>query len=242
MDKSVIVTGGGYGIGRASCVMLAQEGWKVVTVDRDAERNAGTVAAVIAAGGQARAVNGDVSLSTTAAEAIATARELAPLRALVCAAAMRHSGTVVDITETQWDETLAACLRGVFVFAKAAVPEIAAAGGGAVVTFSSQSALVHQGNIAYASAKAAIEAFTRSLAADHLKQHIRANVIVPPFTVTGMTEQYGDAGIAARDERSPSGRAARPDDLARLVRYLVSEESAMLTGGIFGTTLPLPVR
>ena len=96
--------------------------------------------------------------------------------------------------------------------------------------------------IAYASAKAAIETFTRCLAVDHAHDRIRANAIVPPFTVTGMTEHVPSSVLAERDDRSPSGRAARPEDIARLVRFLVSDDSATLTGGLFGTTLPIPTR
>lgn len=242
MDRVIIITGGGYGIGRAASVLLASEGWRIVTVDRNAERNAETVAAVEAVGGRARAVEGDVADSATAAAACATAGELGPLRALVNAAAMRHPGTVVELTETQWDETIATCLRGTFVFAKTAIPHIAAAGGGAIVNFSSQSAYVHKGQIAYASAKAAIETFTRCLAVDHLEQRVRANAIVPPFTHSGFTEHLTSEQMADHDKRSPSGRVAQPDDLAPLVRFLVSDDSATLTGGIFGTTLPISSR
>jgi NAD(P)-dependent dehydrogenase (short-subunit alcohol dehydrogenase family) len=242
VPQVAIITGGGYGIGRASCALLAAEGWRIVTVDRDTAHNAETVRAVAAHGGEAVAVDGDVADGATAAAACRAAERLGPLRALVNAAAMRHAGTIEAITEAQWDETLAACLRGTFVFSKAAVPALAAAGGGAIVNFSSTSAYVHAGMIAYASAKAAIETFTRCLAVDHQHQRIRANAIVPPFTVTGMTEHYPAAALAERDARSPSGRAARPDDVARLVRYLVSDDSATFTGGVFGTTLPMATR
>lgn len=241
-QRVVILTGGGYGIGRASCLLLASEGWGIVTVDRNAERNAETVRAVEALGVPARAVEGDVADAATAAAACREATALGPVRALVNAAAMRHSGSILEITEQQWDETLSTCLRGAFVFSKAAIPLIAEAGGGSIVNFSSQSAYVHKKNIAYAAAKAAIEAFTRCLAVDHLALHIRANAIIPPFTLTGMNESYPAAMLAERDEQSPSGRAARPEDLAQLVRFLVSDESATLTGGIFGTTLPLAAR
>jgi NAD(P)-dependent dehydrogenase (short-subunit alcohol dehydrogenase family) len=242
LDRIALITGGGYGIGRAACTLLASEGWGIVTVDRDAARNADTVRAVEAAGGRARAVEGDVADSTTAAAACEEALRLGPLRALVNAAAMRHPGSILEITELQWDETLSACLRGTFVFSKAAIPQMAASGGGAIVNFSSPSAYVHKGMIAYASAKAAVEAFTRCLAVDHVHQRIRANAIVPPFTVTGMTESQSQAALTAHDERSPSGHAARPEDIAQLVRFLVSDESATLTGGIFGTTLPIGTR
>jgi NAD(P)-dependent dehydrogenase (short-subunit alcohol dehydrogenase family) len=242
MPNVAIVTGGGYGIGRAACILLAGDGWSIVTVDRNVERNAETVRAIGERGGHATAVDGNVADAAVAEAACRQAERDGTLRALVNAAAMRHAGSIVEITEAQWDETLDTCLRGTFVFAKAAIPRMAAGGGGAIVNFSSPSALVHPGMIAYASAKAAIETFTRCLAVDHVHDRIRANAIVPPFTVTGMTEHVPAAVLAERDDRSPSGRAARPEDIAQLVRFLVSDDSATLTGGLFGTTLPIPTR
>lgn len=237
-----ILTGGGYGIGRASCELLARDGWAIVSVDRDPARNAETARLVQALGVPAAAVDGDVGQSSTAEAAVRAAAALGPVRALVNAAGMRHAGSILDITEEQWDETLGACLRGSFVFCKAAIPLIAQAGGGAIVNFSSQSAYVHRKNVAYSAAKAGIEALTRCLAVDHLHQRIRVNAVVPPFTLTGMTGNVSAEVLAERDDQSPSGHVARPEDVARVVRFLVSDESGPFTGGIYGTTLPIGMR
>jgi NAD(P)-dependent dehydrogenase (short-subunit alcohol dehydrogenase family) len=92
--------------------------------------------------------------------------------------------------------------------------------------------------IAYASAKAAVEILTRCLAVDHLHDGIRVNAVIPPFTVTGMTEHYAPERLAVMDANSPSGHAARPSDIAKIVRFLVSDESATFTAGLYGGVLP----
>jgi NAD(P)-dependent dehydrogenase (short-subunit alcohol dehydrogenase family) len=232
-----IITGGAYGIGRAAGRLLARDGWHIVSVDRDGARNAETVDAIRWSGGHAHAVTGNVADAALASEACDVAQRAGTLRALVNAAAMRHAGTIADITEAQWQETFAACLHGPFVFCKAAIERMTASGGGAIVNFSSPDAEGRRAMIAYASAKAAIETFTRCLAADHLSAGIRVNAIIPPFTITGMTEHYPAERIAEMDARSPSGRAARPEDIAELVRFLVTPVSATLTGGMYGGAL-----
>jgi NAD(P)-dependent dehydrogenase (short-subunit alcohol dehydrogenase family) len=233
-----VVTGGGYGIGRAVCTTLAADGWHLVVFDRDAERASETVASIRAAGGSAESSVGDVADSAAAEAACAAADRAGTLRALVNAAAMRHAGSIVEITQAQWDETLDTCLRGTVVFSKAAVPRLTANGGGSIVNFSSPDAAGRKGMIAYATAKAAIDTFTKCLAVDHVRDHIRVNAILPPFTLTGMTESYPADRLARMDENSPSGRTARPDDIAHLARFLVSADSATLTAGIFGGALP----
>lgn len=240
MPNVAIITGGGYGIGRASALLLARDGWHVVSVDRNPVRNAETADAIRAAGGHAHAVNGDVADAATAGHACDVAERDGTLRALVNAAGMRHAGTIADISEEQWHETLAACLHGPFVFCKAVIARMTASGGGgSIVNFSSPDADGRRAMIAYASAKAALETFTRCLGVDHLAAGIRVNAIVPPFTITGMTEHYSVERLAEMDARSPSGRAARPEDIAELVRFLVSPQSATLTGGMYGGALPV---
>jgi NAD(P)-dependent dehydrogenase (short-subunit alcohol dehydrogenase family) len=239
MSRVALVTGGGYGIGRAVCKLLSDGGWSIVSFDRDPERSAETVAAIRAAGGDARRFVGNVADAEAAEAACAfTEAEGGVLKALVNCAAMRHAGTILQITPEQWTETVDACLTGTFLFCRAAVARMKASGGGAIVNFSSTDAVGRKGMIAYATAKAAIENFTRCLAADHLHDRIRVNAVIPPFTVTGMTEHYPPERLAQMDDASPSGRAARPTDIAHLVRFLVSDESATLTAGVFGGAVP----
>jgi 2-hydroxycyclohexanecarboxyl-CoA dehydrogenase len=239
LKKVAIVTGGGYGIGRASCRLLAEDGFSIVSFDANAEHNDETVAELRALGADAYGLTGDVAQPQAAEAACALAEaDGRSLTALVNCAAMRHAGTIIDITPEQWIETVGVCLYGTAFFCRAAILRMKANGGGSIVNFSSGDATGRKAMVAYASAKAGVEILTRCLAADHLRDGIRVNAVIPPFTVTGMTEHYAPERLAVMDANSPSGRAAHPEDIAKIVRFLVSDESATLTAGLYGGVLP----
>lgn len=238
MTKTCIVTGGGYGIGRAVCELLAADGWAIVCVDLNAERAAETVARIEERGGAARAIGGNVTELSTATRARAMAEDaFGGISALVNCAAMRHPGSVTDITEAQWDETVDVCLKGTFLFCHAIVPSIKAAGGGAIVNFSSGDAVGRRGMVAYSVAKAGVEALTKCMAVDYLADRIRVNAVVPGFTLTGMTEHYPAQRLDEMAAASVTGRVQQPQDVAQLVRFLLSPEADTLTGGIHGGVL-----
>lgn len=236
---TAIVTGGGYGIGRAVCVELAQDGWSLVVVDRDATRANESVVLARAQGARAEAVVGDVTNPLTAESAVRVAREqFGGLAGLVTCAALRHVGRITDISAQQWDETLKVILYGAFHFCKAAVPAMEAGGGGSIVNVSSPDAYGRRGMIAYAAAKAAVNALSTCLAADHIGSRIRVNTVLPGFTLSGMTEHYPKARLDRAGEHTVAGRAGTPEDAARLVRFLMSKSGETFTGGVFGH-LPL---
>ena len=233
--RTVIITGGGYGIGRATSLALAAEGWKIAIVDRDGARARETEALVREAGGVARAFECDVT-DARAAEAIVEDldRTSGPVKGLVTCAAMRHAGPITAITGEQWDETVGVILKGVFVYCKAVIARMIPGGGGTIVNVSSPDAYGRKGMVAYASAKAAVNALSLCLAADHLADRIRVNVVLPAFTLSGMTEHYSDDRLQEGADRSASGRGATPDDPAQLIRFLLSPAGETFTGGIFG--------
>jgi NAD(P)-dependent dehydrogenase (short-subunit alcohol dehydrogenase family) len=232
--RVAIVTGGGYGIGRAASRLLAADGWSLVIVDVDIGRAQETERAIRGAGGIALAVTGDVSDAATAAAAVEQARGLGPLGGLVTCAAMRHEGIITAITPAQWDETVGVVLRGVFLFCQAAIPDMIANGGGAIVNVSSPDAYGRKAMVAYAAAKGGVNSLTLCLAADHAKDRVRVNAILPGFTLTGMTEHYAEERIRSVASRSVAGRPGQPEDIARLIRFLLSEDGATFTGGMFG--------
>ena len=240
--KAVIVTGGGYGIGRAITRLLAAAGWTVVIYDRDRDRAAETQRLTHDAGGTCAIIAGDVTDAAQIAQAISwTLQTYGRIDALVNNAAMRYTGTILDVTEEQWDQTVAVCLKAPFLFAKAVIPHMIAAGGGAIVNVSSPDAFGRRGMIPYAAAKGGLNTLTLCLAADHLQHHIRVNAVLPGFTVTGMTEHYPPERLREVGARTVAGRPGQPEDVAYLVRFLLSEEAATITGGIFGG-LPLAQR
>lgn len=236
---TAIVTGGGYGIGRAACQMLSAEGWSLIVVDRDANRASETVASVRSAGGRADCVIGDVTQPGTAAAAVGAAQaSFGRVRGLVTCAAMRHVGRITEITTEQWDETLKVILYGAFNFCKAVVPEMIAAGGGSIVNVSSPDAFGRRGMVAYSAAKAAVNALTTCLAADHVEDHIRVNAVLPGFTLSGMTEHYAEERLRKAGSLTVAGRPGMPEDAARLIALLMSKAGETFTGGVFGN-MPL---
>ena len=230
-----IVTGGGYGIGRAVCQALAADGWSLIVVDRDATRASESVALVCATGARAEAVVGDVTDPATAEAAVRAAKEnFGGVAGLVTCAAMRHVGRITDISAQQWDETLKVILYGAFNFCKAVVPAMMAAGGGSIVNVSSPDAFGRRGMIAYSAAKAAVNALSTCLAADHIEDRIRVNTVLPGFTLSGMTEHYPTERLYKAGAQSVAGRAGTPEDAARLIRFLMSKSGETFTGGVFG--------
>jgi NAD(P)-dependent dehydrogenase (short-subunit alcohol dehydrogenase family) len=241
-DFTAIITGAGYGIGRATAQLLAADGWQLLLIDCNEGLVQETTRLVREAGGRADALVGDVTNASTFSDAIRHVRaSSAPLKGLVTCAAMRHAGSIADISEAQWDETVSVVLKGVFLACKAAVPEMKANRGGSIVNVSSTDAHGRRSMIAYASAKSAVETLSLCLAADHLADRIRVNVVVPSFTLTGMTEHYSQERLSEIAGRSVAGRVAEPNDPAQLISFLMSAEGETFTGGIFGAQ-PLPAR
>lgn len=239
-EGTVIVTGGGYGIGRAASLALAGDGRKIAVVDIDAARAEEVALAITANGGAAIAITGDVSDPTHAEAAVAEAGgRLGLVTGLVTCAAVRIGGTILDVTHEQWQRSLRIGLDGVFNFCRAVIPGMKQAGGGSIVNLSSPSAYGRRGLVAYSATKAAVNVLSQCLAADHFDDRIRVNVVVPGFVMTGMTENYPAEKIARAVAHSVSGRAGTPEEVAEIVRFLMSPAGESFTGGVFGG-LPLP--
>lgn len=232
-----IVTGAGNGIGRATVLALVEDGWRIVAVDRDADKIAETGGIV---GSAVATLVGDVADPATAEAAVALAQErFGPLTGLVNCAAVRVPGRITDVTAEQWRTSFAVTVDGVFNFCKAAIPAMQAAGGGSIVNISSPSAYGRKKLVAYSSTKAAVNVLSACLAADHLEDRIRVNVVIPPFTLTGMTEDYPQDKLRIILDQTPTGRASTPEEIAAMVRYLMSTAGEGFTGGVFGS-LPVP--
>lgn len=240
-ERTVIVTGGGYGIGRAASLLLARDGWSVLVADIDATRADETVRIIVEAGGRALAAVGDVRDAEFAERCVAHAGALAPVKGLVTCAAARCSGPITATSPEEWDRTVGIVLYGVFNFCRAVVPVLINSGGGTIVNVSSPDAYGRKGMVAYSAAKGAVNTLSLCLAADHLPDRVRVNVVLPPFTVSGMTEHYSAARIAEVATRSVAGRPGMPEDTAHLIRFLMSDEAATITGAIMGG-LPAATR
>ena len=243
--KVAIVTGAGstpgpgIGTGKASAVVLAREGARVLLVDLYPERAEETRKMILDEGGTAEVFGADV---TKAAEAEAMVRaavdSFGTLDILVNNIGLAAVGTVVDTTEEAWDRSMDINLRTAFLASKYAVPVMAAKGGGSIVNISSISALRGDGTVAYSAAKGAMIAMTVDMAYSHGRQGVRVNAIAPGHITTPMVMSVSAPGPRAdfmNQMRSEAGLLGTPGtgwDVGWAVGFLASDEARWITGAV----------
>ena len=236
MSKVALVTGGSRGIGRSIAEALAAAGYAVVVnfASRPGDADA-TAAAITAGGGTAAALQADVSDAAAVARMFATVDErFGRLDALVNNAGIgRRVDRLTDIDGETWRRTLAVNLDGAFFCMRAAIPRLQAAGGGRIVNISSGAA--HTGGAIgahYAASKAGMLALTAKAARELARESIAVNAVLPSVIETEMVHAVApDAAARARVmAQIPIGRFGRPEEVARVVRFLVAEAPGYLTG------------
>ncbi len=246
--KVAIVTGAGstpgpgVGTGKAVSVMLAREGASVLLVDMYPERAEQTRSMIEDEGGKAAVFGADV---TRAGDCEAMARaavdSFGTVDILVNNIGRASLGTVVDISEEDWDRALDINLRTVFLASKYVVPVMAEKGSGAVVNVASISALRGDGTIAYSAAKGAMIAMTIDMAYSHGRQGVRVNAVAPGHITTPMVLSVSAPGPRAEymnTMRSEAGLLGTPGtgwDVAAAVTFLASDDARWITG----VTLPV---
>jgi NAD(P)-dependent dehydrogenase (short-subunit alcohol dehydrogenase family) len=246
--KVAIVTGAGstpgpgIGTGKASAVVLAREGARVLLVDLHPERAEETRQMILDEGGQAEVFGADVTRAAEAEAMVGAAvQAFGTLDILVNNIGLAQVGTVVDTTEEAWDRALDVNLRTAFLASKYAVPVMIDNGGGSVVNISSISALRGDGTVAYSAAKGAIIAMTVDMAYSHGRQGIRVNAIAPGHITTPMVLSVSAPGPKAdqmNQMRSEAGLLGTPGtgwDVAWAAAFLASDEARWITG----TLLPV---
>lgn len=240
-DQQVaLVTGAGTGIGSAVASALAAEGAAVVAFDLNEQALAATAAGIEADGGRVLAFPGDVRSPTDAERAVAAAEEAFGGLDLLAnvAGAMRH-GTVADTDEETWDLVFDTNVKSHYLFARAAVPAMRRRGGGAIVNVASVLAHANPGSsAAYSASKGAVVALTRAMAVDHGPEGIRVNSVSPgnvrtPMFRAAAVGAFPDNAEEAMEEAGrldPIGRLIEPEDVARVVLFLLSADAAVVTG------------
>jgi 3-oxoacyl-[acyl-carrier protein] reductase len=239
VQKVAIITGAGSGIGRASAIMFAREGARLVVADINDAGGKETVAVIKSAGGEAIFVHTDVSRAPDVENMVKTARDrFGKIDILFNNAGIPQQTTPIDrVDEATWDRIYAVNVKSIFLTAKSITPVMKAGGGGAIINTASISGVrPRPGNLAYASSKAAVIHLTKALALELAPFKIRVNCINPVAAETPMLNQFFPAGASAAEARKaviagiPLGRLTTPEDIAYTALFLASDESAMLTG------------
>lgn len=236
--RVALVTGGGSGIGRAICLLLAEEGAAIAALDQNRAGAEQTAAMIAAVGGTAIALGLDVSNGAACKDAVdEAARRLGAPRILVCAAAVfPRRVPLAELDPEVWERALAVNIGGHFHMSRHVIPLMKAAGGGSLVHISSSMATVaNHGQTAYSATKGAITMLSKGIALDHAADGIRSNTLQPGGIATqGMADLYG--GDMARAEAEwgvpmhPLGRLGTVEEVARGVLFLASDDSSFVTG------------
>ena len=236
--KVALISGGATGMGGASSALFAAEGAKVGIVDRNSEAAEAKAAEIRKAGGEAFAVRADVSVAAEVeAAVVAVSGRYGPITVL-----FNHAGTIVikpflEITEADWDGLHAINVKSMFLMTKAVLPQMIAAGGGAIVCTSSISAVAATPmEVLYDTTKGACHMFARAIAVEFRDRNIRCNAVCPGFVRTphGLREvaelqklgvDVSEAALAAQQ-----GRIAEPEEVARAALFLASDEASFVNG------------
>ena len=235
--KVAIVTGAGssgkvIGNGKATAILFAREGAKVLCADAVEDRARETVEAVLKEGGTASAVRADVSKAADCKVMVQTAVErYGRLDILDNNVGISVRADVLEVSEEDWDRVMAVNVKSIVLAAKHAIPEMKKAGGGSIINISSVAGLRANQSTPYTTSKAAIVGLTRSMAGDHGRDGIRVNCILPGLIYGPMTAPRMDEDIRRRRrEAGALGTEGTGWDVAWAAVFLASDESRWITG------------
>ncbi|MEV4558508.1 3-oxoacyl-ACP reductase FabG [Kitasatospora sp. NPDC049285] len=238
--RVAVVTGAARGIGAATALRLAADGYAVAVVDLEESTAKGTVDAIEAAGGRALAVGADVSDAEQVQAAVdRIAAELGTPVVLVNNAGVLRDNLLFKMSESDWDTVMNVHLKGAFLMTRAVQKHMVDAGFGRIVNLSSSSAQGNRGQANYSAAKAGLQGFTKTLAIELGKFGITANAVAPGFIATDMTAATAarvgmefEAFKQAAATAIPVARVGVPEDIAHTISFLASEGAGFVSGQV----------
>ncbi|WP_043517857.1 2-hydroxycyclohexanecarboxyl-CoA dehydrogenase [Achromobacter arsenitoxydans] len=242
--KTAIVTGGGGGIGGATCRRFAREGAAVAILDLNADHAQRVADDIEAAGGRALAIACDITQRAQVDAAVAQAESsLGPIDILVNNAGWDVFKPFTKTEPVQWDRLIAINLLGALHLHHAVLPGMAARKAGRIVNIASDAARVgSSGEAVYAACKGGIVAFSKTIAREHARHGITVNVVCPGPTDTALFADYKEGAgnpeklLEAFTRAIPLGRIGQPDDLPGAILFFASDDAAYVTGQVLSVS------
>jgi NAD(P)-dependent dehydrogenase (short-subunit alcohol dehydrogenase family) len=235
--RTTVITGGGSGIGRAIARRQADAGDHVAVLERELAAGEETVALIAAAGGSAEAIGCDVGDLDSVSAAL---NKLQRVDVLVNNAGVAHVGNVEHTLPQDFDRLFSVNVRGVYHCLRAAIPRMRSQGGGVVLNMASIASKVGiRDRFAYSMTKGAVFSMTLSVARDYVAENIRCNCLCPARVHTPFVDGFIEKNYPVEQRRQvfeslstfqPIGRMGRPEEIAALAQFLLSDDAAFITG------------
>jgi NAD(P)-dependent dehydrogenase (short-subunit alcohol dehydrogenase family) len=236
--KVAIMTGAASGIGRGTAELFAEQGARLVLVDRDQAGLEALSAQLAGQGAQVASVAGDVALAATIERSVALALErFGQIDVAFNNAGIMPTGDLAGFAEATWDQVMDVNVKAIFLMCKAVIPHMLARGSGSIINTSSVMAtLTEPGYEAYSSSKAAIIGLTKAIAVSYAERGVRCNCICPGWVDTPLNQQLAEQ-LGGLDKlyplikrQQPLGRMASTREVGYAVLFLASDESSAVTG------------
>ncbi len=231
--KRVLVTGAGRGLGRAIALELGSKGYAVgVHYGRSEDEAKGVHDAILAQGGSAVLVQGDLStLEGAKAVAEGAAERLGGIDILINNAGSNKDGLLMRMKDEDWLSVIGTDLSAPFVLTRAVIRGMVSAKWGRIVNISSIAGIAGQaGQSNYAAAKAGLLGFTKAVAKEYGSKNVTCNAVAPGFVESEMTAAMPEAARKWAIENTPVGRMGKPEEIAAVVAFLVSDQASFVNG------------
>ena len=232
-NKSALVTGGSRGIGRSIVEQLAESGAIVAFTYRSRKEEADSLVAELQSKGRkAVAYQSDAANTAQAHEVVQSViKDFGRLDILVNNAGITKDGLLMRMSEQDWDDVISTNLKSVFNFTKAACRQMMSQQGGKIINISSVVGMIgNAGQSNYVASKAGVIGFTKSIAKEIASRNVQVNAVAPGFIETDMTEKLNEKQKEAILGIIPMKRMAKPEEVAKIVCFLASEDANYITG------------